>query len=316
MAANATTPEPAQGPMDPEQLIEHVQRLTDRLSASGDPKTREVAEELMSAVIQMYGEGLERMLGIVSAAGPAAEEIQGALADDPLVGTLMMIHDLYPVPIEERVLQGLEKVRPYMESHGGDVELLGIEDGVVHLKLQGSCKTCSASSSTLELAVRQALEETAPDLVGMEVEGVLEDEPQPAGGALPLAGGDGDPRSGGFQLPVVNGAAPAAPAPPAWFDVGEVGDVGPERIVAAEVAGNKLVIANVEGTLLAYLNSCASCGGALDGGVLADGALQCPSCSRTFFLPRAGRSTDDERLMLAPVPLLREQGSVKVALAT
>ncbi len=62
-----------------------------------------------------------------------------------------------------------------MESHGGNVELLGIEDGVARLRLEGSCKSCRASSSTLELAVRQALEAAAPDLEGMDVEGVIEE---------------------------------------------------------------------------------------------------------------------------------------------
>ena len=51
-----------------------------------------------------------------------------------------------------------------------------------------------------------------------------------------------------------------------------------------------------------------------DGGVLAAGARACPRCARTFFLPTAGRSMDDERLQLQPIPLLREQGRVKVAL--
>ena len=98
-----------------------------------------------------------------------------------------MIHDLYPVPIEERVVRGARHVRPYMESHGGNVELLGIEDGVAKLRLEGSCKSCRASSSTLELAVRQALEEAAPDLLGMDVEGVLEEEPEEVSGiALPV----------------------------------------------------------------------------------------------------------------------------------
>ena len=84
------------------------------------------------------------------------------MANDGLVAGLLMIHDLYPVPIEERVVQALDTVRPYMESHGGNVELLGIEDGIAKLRLEGSCKSCRASSSTLELAVRQALEEAAP----------------------------------------------------------------------------------------------------------------------------------------------------------
>ena len=66
-----------------------------------------------------------------------------------------------------------------MESHGGNVELLGIEDGIAKLRLEGSCKSCRASSSTLELAVRQALEEAAPDLEGMDVEGIVEEEEEP-----------------------------------------------------------------------------------------------------------------------------------------
>ena len=85
------------------------------------------------------------------------------MAADSLVSGLLMIHDLYPVPIEERVKEALDTVRPYMESHGGNVELLGVEDGIAKLRLEGSCKSCRASSSTLELAVRQALEEAAPD---------------------------------------------------------------------------------------------------------------------------------------------------------
>ena len=76
------------------------------------------------------------------------------------------------------------------------------------------------------------------------------------------------------------------------------------------------MIANVDGTLLAYRNACASCGGGLDGGVLSSGALMCPGCGRSYFLPRAGRSLDDDRLQLAPVPLLRDNGSVRVALAS
>ena len=64
-----------------------------------------------------------------------------------------------------------------MESHGGDVELLGIEDGVARLRLRGQLRSCQASSATLELAVRQALEELCPDLEGMDVEGIAEPEP-------------------------------------------------------------------------------------------------------------------------------------------
>ena len=68
--------------------------------------------------------------------------------------------------------EALATVRPYMESHGGDVELLGIDDGVARLRLVGHCKGCPASAATLELAIKEAIEEAAPDLAGLEVEGV------------------------------------------------------------------------------------------------------------------------------------------------
>ena len=78
--------------------------------------------------------------------------------------------------------------------------------------------------------------------------------------------------------------------------------------------GVQLVVANVDGTLLAYRNRCADCGGTLDGGALDGGALGCPGCGRSYFLPQAGRSMDDDHLQLEPVPLLREQEEIKVAL--
>ena len=77
------------------------------------------------------------------------------------VASLLLIHDLYPVDLQTRVIEALDTVRPYMESHGGNVELLALEHGVARIRLQGSCSDCSASSVTLELAIKQALDETA-----------------------------------------------------------------------------------------------------------------------------------------------------------
>ena len=88
------------------------------------------------------------------------------------MAALLLIHDLHPVPLLERVQGALEQVRPYMESHGGNVELLSLERGVARISLRGSCSDCAASAVTLELAIKQALEQAAPDLEGLEVEGM------------------------------------------------------------------------------------------------------------------------------------------------
>jgi len=197
------------------------------------------------------------------------------------------------VPLEERVVQALNRVRPYMESHGGNVELLGIEDGVARLRLEGSCKTCSASSATLELAVRQALEEMAPDLLGMDVE------------VCPTR-----------RRRRCRACRCRWCADPCVVRRGRRGIAAGGRPDGCRGERRSLVIGNVDGTLLAYRNTCVSCGGPLDAGVLSAGALTCPGCGRSFFLPRAGRSLDDDGVQLEPVPLLRENGGVRVALAS
>ena len=300
-AAPTETEEP------PEELVARVQELQEALDSGADSATRELAEELVSCVVRMYGAGLERVLAALHAGGADGQRIATELAEDPLVATLLLIHDLHPVPLSDRVQAALDSVRPYMESHGGNVELLSLEDGIARIHLRGSCSDCAASSVTLELAIKQALEDAAPDLTALEVEGVA---PQTIGGpGLPMVTNS---EPAGMALPVIM-SAPAAP--PSWFEVSSIGELGEGTLAAVAVGGRGLVIANVDGTLLAYRDACAGCGAPLHDGSLEAGALACPGCGRSFFLPRAGRSMDDDRIQLEPVPLLREDGAVKVALA-
>jgi Fe-S cluster biogenesis protein NfuA/nitrite reductase/ring-hydroxylating ferredoxin subunit len=228
-----------------------------------------------------------------------------------VVASLLLVHDLYPVPIEDRVAEALDNVRPYMESHGGDVEVVSLQDGVVRLRLEGSCDGCPASSSTLELAIKTALDEMAPDLLGIEVEGIEQDLLDPVevtGTPLPVVQAGGS--NGGGDIP-------APPGAPGWRDLnGEVDGLAEDQLVRLEVDGTAIVVARVEGSLLAYLDSCPSCRGSIASAELDEGMLTCPSCDRRYFLPRAGRSLDDEKLHLGPVPLLAsEADGVRVALA-
>ena len=163
-----------------------------------DPVSRASAQELMAAVLELHGSGLERIGAALEESGEAGAEIKQRLVSDAVVASLLLIHDLYPVPLADRVREALDGVRPYMESHGGDVEILAVEDGVARLRLQGSCDGCPASASTLELAIKQALEEAAPDLVGLEVEGVTAGATMPeiSGTELPVISVDGGGGSG------------------------------------------------------------------------------------------------------------------------
>ncbi len=296
LAQNGARP----GRSSPDELIERVQRLTAALDEVADPVARERTEELVSAVIELYGQGLEQIFAVVDSepdAGPLRERLQG----DGVIASLMLIHDLYSVSLEERVVEALDSVRPYMESHGGDVELLGVEQGIARIRLEGSCKTCPASQSTLELAIKSALDEAAPDLEGLLVEGPATEVAQPA-------------NPDAMELPVIQVAPAASQREPAWFSLPAVAVLGEGELTGAEIEGVSLVVGRVEGSLLAFRDACPSCGSEITGGELVEGTLSCPSCERRYFLPRAGRSLDDERILLEPVPLLEGATGPKVAL--
>ena len=271
--------------------VERFQELVARLESIDDAEARGTAEDLIGTMLELYGEGLERIVQALD----AAPEVRDALAQDGIVASLLLIHGLYPVPLAERVEAALVSVRPYMESHGGGVELVGLEDGVAHLRLRGSCDGCHASASTLELAIREALDEAAPDLDGIEVEGLVEAKKpgrQPKR-LLPLAG-------------------QTASGEPTWVELAGVAGLEIGALTQAQVGAVPLVVANVGGTLLAYRNACTGCGAPLHRAELDGGLLTCPGCRRRFELPLAGRAIGED-LQLAPVPLLEADGHVKVA---
>ena len=122
--------------------------------------------ELVQGLVELYGEGLRRIV----AHDPDGV---GDLAGDELVAHLLVLHGLHPIPLEDRVLGALAEVRPYLEQHGGNVELLGIDEGVARLRLQGTCNGCPSSTATLRHAIEDAIQRVAPDIEEIEAEGAV-----------------------------------------------------------------------------------------------------------------------------------------------
>jgi Fe-S cluster biogenesis protein NfuA len=151
-----------------------IEELLGRLRAAGDPGTADTAEEVVRLVVELYGAGLERT---VELAGP---EVLERLVEDERVPSLLVLHGLHPKDTETRVVEALDQVRPYLGSHAGGVELLGVDpEGVVHLRLEGSCDGCPSSTMTVKLAIERAIEEAAPEITRVEVENLTrEREPQ------------------------------------------------------------------------------------------------------------------------------------------
>jgi len=285
---------------------ERIEVLLDA-SASGGAVARERAEELVRLVADLYGAGLERVLDLMHDLGRLDEEALSALAGDGLVSSLLLVHGLHPYDVTTRVEQALDSVRPYLGSHGGDVELLDVTaDGVVRLRLLGSCDGCPSSSVTLTLAVEGAVETAAPEVTAIEVEA------EAAADAGPL-------------IPVdalrTRLADPAPGAGASWEPVAELGELSAGAVSTLSVAGTPVVACRVGSDLFAFRDVCAHCDSPMAGATLArrlggdagDAVLRCETCHGHYDVRRAGVSLDDPVVHLDPLPLLSTGGLVSVA---
>jgi Fe-S cluster biogenesis protein NfuA len=153
--------------------MQRIEALLQEAEQLQDPAAQTLARELVQALLELHGAGLAQVVQILEASGSAGNDCFQACAADGLVGSLLLLHNLHPLDMETRVQRALEKVRPYLRSHGGDVELLAIGEGAVRLRMQGSCNGCPSSAQTLKNAIEEAICEAAPDVTHIEVEGVI-----------------------------------------------------------------------------------------------------------------------------------------------
>jgi len=275
-----------QGTRDLRAVGSRIEELLGQLRAAGDAATAERAEEVVRLVVELYGAGLERT---VELAGP---EVVERLAGDELVASLLVLHGLHPKDTETRVREALDQVRPYLGSHAGGVELLGLDpEGVVRLRLQGSCDGCPSSTMTVKLAIERAIEEAAPEVTAVEVEN-LTPERQP-------------------QLLQIQ------PLRPEWEVVEGLEDLAAGGLTAVEVAGAGVVVCSVGGQLYAYRDRCPGCGAGLAGtAALEADRLACGACGERYSVRLAGRGVDRPELHLVPLPLLAGDGGVRLAVGS
>jgi len=179
------------------RLSQRIEGLIARIEAAPDPGVRADALELTRSLMELHGAGLDRMMGIVSRAGASGHALMDDFAGDDLVAGLLLLYGLHPHDLETRVMKALDETRPYLQSHGGDVELLGVTDGTVRLRLAGSCRSCSSSTMTLKLAIESAIYGAAPDVTEIVTEGQIAlNRPATANGLVQL---EGAPNNGGYD---------------------------------------------------------------------------------------------------------------------
>ncbi len=157
-----------------QRLSQRIEGLVARIEAAPDPNVRADALYLAQSMMELHGAGLDRVMEIVAQAGASGYALMDDFAGDDLVASLLLLYGLHPHDLETRVMKALDRTRPFLHSHGGDVELLGATDGVVRLRLAGSCRSCPSSTITLKLAVEKAIYEAAPDVIRIVTDGLME----------------------------------------------------------------------------------------------------------------------------------------------
>jgi Fe-S cluster biogenesis protein NfuA/nitrite reductase/ring-hydroxylating ferredoxin subunit len=271
--------------------------------------------ELDTLVTTLERDGDERALMLLQLIDaihrPALERIVAGDVEHPLARALLMMYDLLPADELLQVEEALDEIRPYIESHGGGLEVLDVDGGVVHVRMHGACNGCAASAMTLRRGVEEKLRERLEWFTEV-VAHDAEDE-EPSGTPLPvlqIEHHENGASSGSTLLQIEDLRRPQ------FVEVGRLDDIPAGTLKAFEVAGSSILIANVAGEPYAFRNLCPVGGGRLplDGGRLTGTVLVCPwhNCA---YDARSGKRADDEPdgASLAVVPIAVVDGVLKVA---
>ncbi|MGB8386557.1 NifU family protein [Mycobacterium sp.] len=284
---------------------DRIQILLDSCAASG-AAAYDRAQQLVREVVGLYGAGLERIMVLAADSGPEAG-LAERLATDDLVASLLLVHGLHPHDVRRRVSDALDRVRPYLGSHGGDVDLLEVAEGadgqIVRLAFTGSCKSCPSSAVTLELAVEDAVRAAAPEIASIEV---VAAESMPSAGVIPAES----------LLAYAHSTGPAnARGQTAWHPMPELAELRSGEVAGFEIAGTTVLACRIDDQVFAYRDHCPVCDDTLAGAELQDARLRCPRCRSQFDIVHAGAAVHSpDGAHLDPLPLLSRDGVLSVAL--
>ena len=161
---------------DHQHRAERIEKLIQEVASFPDAHARAITEELIQTLLDMYGEGLAHILKLTAQNEASGQDLTELFAHDELIGSLLLLHGLHPIDIETRIAKALVGIRSYLESHGGDVELVKVENGIAYLRLESSGNGFSSSTFVLQQAIEDAIYKAVPDLDGIRVEGISDSQ--------------------------------------------------------------------------------------------------------------------------------------------
>jgi Fe-S cluster biogenesis protein NfuA len=150
---------------------DRVAQLLEELRGMAGPPAWQRIEELVRSLLELYGAGLERVLGHAAAVEREGGALAARLREDPLVASLLVLHGLHPEPTGQRVARAVDDARARLG--GTDLELLGVDpDGTVRLRAGADPASCPSSGPAVARAIERTIVEAAPEVARVEVQGL------------------------------------------------------------------------------------------------------------------------------------------------
>lgn len=155
-----------------EDAWDRIAELADDLLNHHDRKVAERVEELLDWIDAVHKEGLGTLVEMIRSW--RGEVFLETVAKEPVPGRLLAAYGLGITPEElgaeakKAVDAALAQIAPLVESHGGSIEVVDIADGVVKVRMHGTCDGCASSSATLTYGLEAELKKLWPDFRRLE----------------------------------------------------------------------------------------------------------------------------------------------------
>ena len=276
-------------PREFQHLLEWLGTGLERMEGIEDERTREEVLALLEGIDVLHRQALGRLLKLITDLGGSG--LVERVSQDPVVHTLLEMYDLPEADERTQVEQALESVYPYFKSHGGKLEVLGVDEGRVRVRLSGSCEGCPGTATTLTRVVEEALHEGFPGFREL----VAEEPPPPAS-----------------EKPIQLGRKPQRR--PRWVSVGYLEDLEPGEIRALRPEGTALLLVRLDGEVYACRNGCPPGSAlALHLGRLEGSTLVCHWHACRYDMRTGKREDDEEEGELAMLPVAVRDGEIEIA---
>jgi Fe-S cluster biogenesis protein NfuA len=168
----STTRIPEAVEVDLHAVAHRIEELLEQLQSVAGARVWPQVEELVRALTDLYGAGLGRTVELadVWARMGAGTDLLDELAGDELVASLLLLHDLHPQSLSVRAGRAVDAAVPLVRTQGGDLRLVGVDSGVVHVSVSVTATGCGSDPNGLAEVVRNSLGDALPDATSVEVD--------------------------------------------------------------------------------------------------------------------------------------------------